>query len=135
MKTENINYVKQLGIIADENQRAADIFGEVSGTKPLDIESLKTNFNAYERAYDIYKRCKQSLSQVNPPAIINKEHAELVDAYQLFIDSVEIMLSAIDLNKGTHDDELFKQGFEMRVNAVFMAESIGDKVVKKFTNN
>lgn len=130
MKQEYLIYAEQLSRIGDEIQRAANVFGMInviasSKTK----EDLQTEYTAYQNALEGYRESKRSFLNISPPKILKHEHIELADAIGSLVNSVETMLSAIDIENAHINEKLLQKGFTMQRESVKSAESVVDRMV------
>lgn len=135
MKQEYIDYATKIDVVREQTEVAATLFGEISKQKATSIDELKAIVETYKVAQDGYIKCKESLENIVPSKIITMLHAELVNAYNQLIESVEIHLSALNLDDGSVDFDLIGKGASLNVNAVKSAQEVTDKIVTTFQNN
>ncbi|WP_427107942.1 hypothetical protein [Lysinibacillus xylanilyticus] len=135
MKQEYIDYAKEISVIGDQTQVAANLFGELSKKKAKSIEELKAIVEDYKVAKNGFVKCKENLEKIAPPKVIIEEHTELVNTYNKLIESVEIHLTALNLNDGSVDFDLISKGFKLNATAIKEVGEVTDKIVTVFQNN
>lgn len=124
MKPEYLLYTKRLGAIGEATQETADLFGLLSKRKDATVEE-------YNKANKGYIKCRQDVLKIVPPSEVKMEHKEIVNGYQMMIDSVDIMISSISVNSDNRDEQKFHEGISLMNGAIRTVESAANKIVKK----
>lgn len=97
------------------------------------IKGLKLTYAICLESIDGYRICKDALANVIPPAKVKKEHEDLINTMQLFIDGTEDMFRSIDLENSTVNEELMEQGYSRQKFAETIIAQITNIVSAKLT--
>ena len=107
-----IEYAEKLG---DLGERIINISKKFNDMEKLNTpEQIKEKYEISLDAIKGYKDCKLALMLIVVPNQVQKEHKEIVEAIQMFIDGTEMMFSALDIERYSVDMDNIKQGLIMQ---------------------
>ncbi|WP_263708049.1 hypothetical protein [Shouchella tritolerans] len=129
-------YVKAIGKIGENIGKVSRHYFDVDlDNLPTDYEGLLKIKRSYEQGVREYKQLLTELNTLITPIFLDKEHKEMVDAFILFINASDEMISAIDLEKRMADKAKIESGYKKDELAVSKVKQATDRIVNKIMAN
>lgn len=123
-------YAKKLSDLGD---RIITISNQFPLSLKLDTaEKIKNQYDISLKAITEYKEVKLAFLLVVVPDIVLKEHKEVTEALQMFIDGTEYMFKSIDLNNSQVDKDMISKGLSLQQQGKDRIVQLADKICKKF---
>lgn len=125
----NVNYAKKLSVLGDRISEITSRFSNL-GIEINDAKTIKSSYDIYLKNISEYKKCKLNLLDIVPPDKVKKEHKEMVDAFQMFIDGTESMYKAIDIDNLLIDKDMTVKGILLQKKGEEKIVQITNKISK-----
>lgn len=123
-------YAKKLSVLGDRIIVISNKFTDMKLDTP---EKIQIHYDNCLSAITEYKELKLAIMLTVVPKIVEKEHEELIEGYQIYTSGTDLMFNAIDIGKRTIDMAMTIKGFALQEKGknmiVEIAKRIGDKLL------
>lgn len=110
----NASYMKYTAILSDISDKIINVSQKlISANNIKTREAVETAYREYVETVIQYKGFIKGLTEITPPKIIQKEHREIINAFQIFNEGTDIVSQALDIKNLTIDKEKMKLGKDM----------------------
>jgi hypothetical protein len=97
-----------------------------------DIDLGKINLQKLKIAYKEYMECRNKMVLVIAPIIIIKEHKQLIDAFDDFLEGIRIMLNGFSLEGMLIDEQkIFQIGYTKQFIGEVRTRDVVNEIVAK----
>jgi len=132
MNQDDITYAQKINEVMQRLCETSKDVESIDNSQEMSPERIRKNNLGYMMAVNNYKKCRSELLRVNPPGIVQQEHADFMKAVQMFIEGTELMYRGVCLCSFTVNEELIKEGSSLeqqgKIHAVWLADMIAEKL-------
>jgi hypothetical protein len=137
MKDEYMQYARKLYPLGQRFQKFGDDYGSVTKNGLKSFEDIKKAKSEYKRLLQGFIVMRNDLEKIAPPSIINNEHNELVNNYDLYYQGTNEMADSLKVeeNPPRADTDLYKHGLEIQTKATKNIVALTKIITAKFNSN
>lgn len=132
-----MQYTKDLYRLGERFQKFGNDFGSVTQNGLNSLEDIKRAKAEYKRLLQGFIEMRNDLSKITPPDIINNEHTELINNYDLYYQGTNEMADSLKVeeNPPRADKELYEHGLELQTKATKNIVALTKIMTAKFNSN
>ncbi|GEM_PF-2879182 len=131
---DDIQYAQKINEVMQRLSDTSKDVEAIDNSKEMTPERIKRNNLGYMMGVNHYKKCRSELSKIEPPGSVRQEHADFIEAVQMFISGTELMYRGVCLCSFTVNQELIKEGTILeqqgKLHVVWLADAIALKLTK-----
>lgn len=131
MKTEQVLYAQRVAKVGSKLDNTGKKFGEISTRDMSTLEKISGVKIEYERGLKELEDQEAELKGLSVPDLLRDEHKILISNFSEYVDSVRLMIKALDVENVQVDEDLYQEGIEKQQNATKGIVEVTDKMARK----
>lgn len=88
----NADYMKYAKELSDIGEKIINVGQKLPSTDNKTKEEVESIFKEYFDAVCLYKGFLKGLTEITPPKIIQNEHREIINTFQIFIQGTDMFV-------------------------------------------